>query len=151
VPSDEALEIVPSHQTSWEVHRLACLLTVVVPFALARDVLSQLTGGTVCLRTVWNWVQDWGALAREQFQEHLTALAAGVPPREDAISAEDHALPRLLGADGGMVSFRPEAGTAQGNPRWREVNVGILARLNRTVSHTGKPACRLVRRRLVAV
>ncbi len=151
VPSDEALEIVPYQQTSWEVQRLACLLAVVVPCALARDVLSQVTGVSVCPKTFWNWVQDWGALAMEQMQEHLTALAAGEAPREDAISAEEHALPLLLGADGVMVPFRPEAGTAQGKTRWREVKVGILARLTRTVSHTGKPVCRLVRRRLVAV
>lgn len=151
VPSDEALEIVPSQQTSWEVQRLACLLTIMVPFALAREVLSQFTGVNVCPKTCWNWVQDWGALAMEQMQEHLNALTAGETPREDAISAEEHALPLLLGADGVMVPFRPKAGTAQGKTRWREVKVGILARLTRTVSQTGKPVCRLVRRRLVAV
>ncbi len=151
VPSDEALEIVPYQQASWEVQRLACLLTVMIPFALACDVLSQLTGVNVCHKTLWNWVQAWGTQAMEQMQEHLKALAAGEAPGEDALSDEEHALPFLLGADGVMVPFRPEAGTAEGKTRWREVKVGILTRLKRTVSKTGKPVCRLVRRRLVAV
>lgn len=151
VPSDEALEIVPSQQTSWEVQRLACLLTVVVPFALAREMLSQLTGVTVCPRTLWNWVQDWGTLAMEQMQEFLGALASGEAPEQEALSEDEMGLPLLLGADGVMVPFRPESGTASGKTRWREVKVGILARLTRTTSNTGKTVCRLLRRRVVAV
>jgi hypothetical protein len=151
VPSDEALEIVPYQQTSWEVQRLACLLSVVVPFALARDVLSELTGVNLCAKTLWNWVQDWGEQAMVQLQEDLQALASGELPREDALSAEEHAVPLLVGADGVMVPFRPTAGTASGKTRWREVKVGILARLSQTITKTGKPVCRLIRRRVVAV
>ncbi len=151
VPSDEALDIVPYQQTSWEVQRLACLLTVVVPFALAREMLSQLTGVNVCPKTLWNWVQDWGTLAMEQMQECLEALASGEMPEQDPLSEQELGLPLLLGADGVMVAFRPEPGTAKGKTRWREVKVGILARLTRTTTKKGAEVCRLVRRRLVAV
>ncbi len=151
VPSDEALDIVPYQHTSWEVQRLACLLTVVVPFALARTLLSQLTGVSICATTLWNWVQDWGTLAMEQMQESLEALASGEVPEQDPLSEQELGLPLLLGADGVMVAFRPEPGTAKGKTRWREVKVGILARLTRTTTKTGAEVCRLVRRRLVAV
>lgn len=151
VPSDEALDIVPYQQTSWEVQRLACLLIVVVPFALARTLLSQLTGVSVCATTLWNWGQAWGALAMEQMQESLEALASGEAPEQDPLSEQELDLPLLLGADGVMVAFRPEPGTAKGKTRWREVKVGILARLTRTTTQKGAEVCRLVRRRLVAV
>jgi hypothetical protein len=148
---DTELGLVPYQQTSWEVQRLACLLSVVMPFSLACDILSQLTGVTVCPKTVWNWVQGWGERAMAHLQKQLDALAEGEFPNEASMSADEHALPLLVGADGVMVPFRPNKGTAKGKTRWREVKVGILARLTHTVSHTGTSVCRLVRRRVVAV
>jgi hypothetical protein len=151
VLSDEALGIIPFQKTSWEVQRLACRLTVVVPFALARELLSRLTGVHLCTQTLWNWVQDWGGQAMTQLQEDLEALAEGGLPAEESMTAEEHALPLLFGADGVMVPFRPTPGTSQGKTRWREVKVGIFARLSHTVTKTGKPLCRVIRRRVVAV
>lgn len=151
VPSDEALGIVPFQKTSWEVQRLACLLAVVTPFAVARELLCELTGVQLCAQTLWNWVQEWGGQAMTQLQDDLAALTRGTLPDEEPMTADEHALPLVFGADGVMVSFRPTSGTPQGTPQWREVKVGVFARLSHTVTKTGQPVCRLLHRRVVAV
>jgi hypothetical protein len=56
-----------------------------------------------------------------------------------------------LGADGVMVPFQPEAGTSMGKTRWREIKVGVLARLGQHRTRTGQVVTRLAQRRLVAV
>jgi hypothetical protein len=61
------------------------------------------------------------------------------------------ALPLAIGADGVMVPFRPTPKTPKGAIQWREVKVGILARLGRRVTRAGKTVPQLLRRRLVAV
>jgi len=60
-------------------------------------------------------------------------------------------LPLLLGADGVMVPFRPEGGKPKGKTVWREVKVGVLARLSSGVNKAGQQVTRLKQRRLVAV
>ncbi len=50
-----------------------------------------------------------------------------------------------------MVPFRPQAGSAQGKNVWREVKVGIVARVGQRVTKTGRIVSVLARRRLVAV
>lgn len=50
-----------------------------------------------------------------------------------------------------MVPFRPEVGKPKGKTVWREVKVGILARLSERVNQTGQWVTRLKQRRLVAV
>jgi hypothetical protein len=59
--------------------------------------------------------------------------------------------PLLIGADGVLSPFRPQAGTPQGKTRWREVNVGLLARLGQRCTRRGEPVTRLDQRRVVAV
>ena len=56
-----------------------------------------------------------------------------------------------LGADGVMVPFRPEARAPTGKTRWREIKVGVLARLSQHRTRTGQVVTRLAHRRLVAV
>src|SRR6266704_3719999 len=56
-----------------------------------------------------------------------------------------------MGADGVMVPFRPEGGDPRGKTAWHEVKVGVLARLGRHRTRTGKVVARLHQRRLVAV
>jgi hypothetical protein len=50
-----------------------------------------------------------------------------------------------------MVPFRPEDGGSWGKLRWREVKVGVLARLSQHRTRTGQRVTRLQQRRLVAV
>jgi hypothetical protein len=50
-----------------------------------------------------------------------------------------------------MVPFRPNSGQPKGRAVWREIKVGILARLGKRVTKKGKTVTQLLRRRLVAV
>jgi hypothetical protein len=77
--------------------------------------------------------------------------AQGHEPTPEPLTAEQVALPLALGADGVMVPFRPDAGTPRGKIRWREVKVGVLARVGQHRTRTGQVVTRLAQRRLVAV
>jgi hypothetical protein len=50
-----------------------------------------------------------------------------------------------------MSPFRPQKRTPKGKTRWREVNVGILARLGQRCTRRGESVTRLEQRRVVAV
>ena len=52
---------------------------------------------------------------------------------------------------GVMAPFRPDGGRPEGKTRWREVKVGVLARLKSYRSRSGKVVTRLAQRRLVGV
>jgi hypothetical protein len=84
-------------------------------------------------------------------QEDVATVARGHEPRPEPLTAAQAALPLALGADGVMVPFRPEAGAPTGTTRWREIKVGVLARLSQHRTRTGQVVTRLVQRRLVAV
>jgi len=96
-------------------------------------------------------VQAAGQQALEHLQEELAAVARGDEPTPEPLTAEEAALPLALGADGVMVPCRPDAGTPRGKIRWREVKVGVLARLGQHRTRTGQSVPRLQHRRLVAV
>jgi hypothetical protein len=83
--------------------------------------------------------------------KELAALAKGEEPAEEALPAGASLLPLLLGADGVMVPFRRHPKTPKGKTRWREVKVGVIARLGKRVTRKGKEVSQLVQRRLVAV
>jgi len=102
-------------------------------------------------RALWGWVQAAGQRAMEQLHEQLQAVAQGQMPTEEPLATELGAAPLLLGADGVMVPFRPEGGQPRGKIRWREIKVGVLARLGQHRTRTGKVVARLHQRRLVAV
>jgi hypothetical protein len=121
---DEELGMVPYQQSSEELMRLGCLLSVLMPFAQARAVLRQ-----------------WSSLTVSPDK----AVCA------EAIDAALAAPPLAIGADGVMVPFRPTPKTSVGATLWGEVKVGILARLGTGTTQAGKPAPKLLRRRLVAV
>ena len=59
--------------------------------------------------------------------------------------------PWLSVAMGWMVPFRPNGGSPQGKTVYREVKVGILARLVPRLNRTGVKVTRLEQRRLVAM
>ena len=150
-PLDDALGVQPHQRTSGELQALGCALAVFTPFATAARLLGWYSGGTVSPRAVWCWVQAAGQRAMAQLHEQLQALAQGHLPTEEPLAAELAAAPLLLGADGVMVPFRPAGGSPRGKTAWHEIKVGVLARLGRHITRTGKVVARLQQRRLVAV
>jgi hypothetical protein len=148
---DEALGLQPYQRTSLEVKWLASAVAVFVSFETAAVLLGLLTGVQVCPKSIWLWGQEAGQRALAQVQAQLKALEGGNLPPEEARTAESEALPLRLGADGVMVPFRPEGGQPKGKTVWREVKVGILARLSTRMNKAGQRVTRLTQRRLVAV
>lgn len=150
-PLDEELGLRPNQRVSDALKRAASALAVFVPFGEARELLALLTGIEVSPGSIWNWVQQVGAEAKAWIEREVKALKAGEQPVEEEIEAEVAKLPLVSGADGVMVPFRPNGGQPEGRTVWREVKVGILARVKKRVTQTGKTVTQLVRRRLVAV
>jgi hypothetical protein len=150
-PLDEALGVQPHQRTSGELQCRGCALAVFVPFATAARLLGWYCGGVVSPRAVWCWVQAAGHHAMEHLHGELAAVTRGDEPTPEPLTAEVAALPLALGADGVMVPFRPDAGAPQGKIRWREVKVGVLARIGQHRTRTGQVVTRLTQRRLVAV
>ena len=150
-PFDEMLGVQPHQRTSGELQCLGCALAVFVPFATAARLLGWYCGGVVSPRAVWCWVQAAGHHAMKHLQEELAAVARGHEPTPEPRTAEAAALPLAVGADGVMVPFRPDAGAPRGRIRWREVKVGVLARIGQHRTRTGQVVTRLTQRRLVAV
>jgi len=151
VPLDEDLGVQPYQRVSLEVKWLASALAVFVPFETTAVLLGLLTGVKVCPKSIWFWVQEAGQRAIVQLQSQLKALEEGNLPPEETRTADIEALPLLLGADGVMVPFRPEGSKPKGKTVWREVKVGVLARLSTGVNKAGQQVTRLKQRRLVAV
>jgi hypothetical protein len=150
-PLDTALGVSPHQRTSDELQALGCALAVFVPFATAARFLGWYCGGVVSARAVWCWVQTAGRQAMEHLQADLDAGAQGNGPTPEPLTAAQAALPFALGADGVMVPLRPDAGAPRGKIRWREVKVGVLARIGQHRTRTGHVVPRLTQRRLVAV
>ena len=150
-PFDEVLGVQPHQRTSGEFQALGCALAVFVPFATAARLLGWYGGGVVSPRAVWNWVQAAGHQAMALLQDELAAVDTGHEPTPEVLTEAQVALPLVLGADGVMVPFRPEGGRPRGKLRWREVKVGVLARIGQHRTRTGQVVTRLTQRRLVAV
>jgi hypothetical protein len=150
-PLDEALGISAHQKSDSCLQRVACLVAIFVPFETAALLVQQLTGITISSQAVWQWVQAAGQRMMEQLEAELADLAAGTEPEGEAMSAEIAAQALLMGADGVMVPFRPQAKTAKGPTKWREVKVAILARLGHLRTREGKLSPRLQRHRVAAV
>jgi hypothetical protein len=150
-PLDDVLGVQPYQRTSGELQALGCALAVLVPFATAARLLGWYSGGVVRSRAVWGGVQAAGHQVMEHLQADLASVAEGHEPTPEPRAAERAALPFALGADGGMVPCRPEGGKPRGKLRWRELKVGVLARLGQHRTRTGPIVTRLPQRRLVAV
>ena len=150
-PLDSELGIAPNQRTEHTLKRKACLLAVFVPFETASMLLAQLSGVSVSATTIWHWVQTVGTQLAAQLDAELRAFTAGQNPEEETLSAELARHPLLIGGDGVMVPFRPNGGSPRGKTRWREVKVGILARLVPRLNRAGDVVSRLEQRRLVAV
>ncbi|EKU96848.1 hypothetical protein Lepto7375DRAFT_0764 [Leptolyngbya sp. PCC 7375] len=150
-PFDQTLGIAPYQQSSVELKRLGCLLSLFVPFELAAWLLSQLSGIQVSDDSLWQWVQQYGQQAACQWETDVENWENGEDPVPEALSDDLAAMPLLIAADGVTVPLRPQVGTPAGKTLWREVKVGLLARLSHRINRHGKLVTRLQRRRLVAV
>ena len=150
-PFDAVLGITAYQQTSIELVRLGCLLAVFLPFELAVHLLGQLCGVRISDDTVWHWVQQFGRQAMHQLDGELEQLAKGIEPTCEPLDPMLAALPLVIAADGVSVPFRPDAGTAKGRIRFREVKIAVLARLKQVQTRSGEWVTRLGQRRLVAV
>lgn len=150
-PLDAELGVSPHQRTSGELQALGCALAVFVPFATAATLLGWYSGRRVSPQAVWGWVQAAGQRAMAALQAQVDALATGELPPTEPLDAAQAVMPLLIGADGVMVPLRPVAGTPKGKTTWREVKVGILARLGPHRTRAGSVVTRLHQRRLVAV
>lgn len=151
VPLDEELGLKPHQRTSLGLQRLACGLAIFVPFEITAVLLRALLGIEVSTGSVWNWVQRAGEAAMQGLADRLAQLAAGEQPEAEELDAETAQQPLLIGADGVMAPFRPQGGSPEGSVVWREVKVGIVARLSQRVTQAGRTVTDLTRRRVVAV
>lgn len=144
-PLDNALGLAPCQKTCVSVKTPACLLAVFVPYQVAARILEALTGVTVSGDAIWEWVQEAGRRAKEQAQRGQAAA------EEERRDPDVDRMPLILGADGVNAAFRPTPGTAKGKTIWKEIKVGVLARLGH---RKGKGGCRVTvlrQRRVVAV
>ena len=145
-PSDEVIGLGAYQKTSLEVKWLGSALAIFVPFETAAALLAMMTGVKVDGKTIWLWVQERGKMALEQLEAQLATLEAGELPEVELKDAALKTLSLLIGSDGIMVPFRPNGGSPEGKTKWREVKVGILARLGERANGTKQ----LMQRRLVA-
>jgi hypothetical protein len=150
-PLDEALGLAPYQRSSGELQYLGCSLAVFVPYATAAQLLRWYSASSVSARAVWCWTQAAGTRAMSALQSQLEALASGQEPQEEALEKELKSAPLALSADGVMVPFRPHSDDNRGKTKWREIKVGVLARLERYTTRSGQGVTRLRHRRLVAV
>jgi hypothetical protein len=150
-PFDEELGIEAQQRIDQQVKRRACLLAVFVPFETAAMLLSQVGGVKVSATTIWQWVQHIGQHLLAQLDHDLQALSEGWLPDEDPQGADWADFPLVIGGDGVMVPFRPTGGSPRGKTVYREVKVGILARLVPRLNRAGVVVTRLEQRRLVAM
>ena len=150
-PLDQELGLIPNQRMDESIKRKTCLLAVFVPFETASVLFTQLSGVTVSATVIWQWVQQVGKQLAAQLDTELEALAAGQWPSEEPLPPELVECPLIIGGDGVMVPFRTQKGSPRGKTVYREVKVGILARLVPHVNRAGKLVARLEQRRLVAV
>lgn len=150
-PFDEELGLASNQKSDVSLQQVACLVAIFVPFETAAMLLKQLTGIEISSQAIWEWVQLAGKRMMKRLEAELEDLAAGEEPETEAMSAEIAAQTLLTGADGVMAPFRPQAKTAAGKTKWREVKVAIFARLGTRRTRAGKQIPRLHRHRVAAV
>ncbi len=150
-PFDEVLGIGPNQRTSEEIKEMACLLAVFVPYGIASILMTALSGVKVCSTSIWEWVQIYGNKAVSKLEGELKLLSEGQSPDKAEMDEKVSKLIMAVGGDGVMVPFRPNGGSPDGKAEWREVKVGIFARLGRKLTKKGREVKIVVRKRVVAV
>ncbi len=150
-PLDEELNLQPNQRFSDDLKEVSCVLAIFLPFGIAVKILKTITGVDVSPGSIWNWVQTAGKEAANRLESELEDMEKGRLPDIEKIEPDISSLPLLIGGDGVMVPFRPQKGTPKGKTVWKEIKVGIAARLGYRITKAGKKVSALVRRRLVAV
>lgn len=150
VPLDDALALVPQQRVGDGLKRLGCLLCVMMPYEQAAWVLGQWSGITVSASSLWQWVQDYGQTALSQLEAEVTAYSKRGEVVAEPLPLTVGQLPLAISADGVMVPFRPTPLSPKGKTEWREVKVGLFARLQAHLTRGGTTVTRLVHRRVVA-
>jgi len=150
-PFDVELGLRPNQRTGDEVRQTACVLAVFLPFNMASSFLMTLFCMEVSPTAIWNWVQCAGEEAMARLEKELGDLRNGLLPTAEETEAAIARLPLIIGGDGVMVPFRPDGGKPEGKTVWREVKVGIFARLGSRITRKGREVSVLVRKRVVAV
>ena len=150
-PFDVALGIEPNQKTDIGLQKQAVLLAILLPYESASMLLKAMLDVDISPTSIWNWVQCKGKQAMEQLDRELEQLSEGMLPDPEWLEEAVKKLTLLIGADGVMVPFRPQLGSPKGATRWREVKVGIFARLNQLRTRSGQLIPRLSHHRVVAV
>ena len=88
IPLDLALELSAHQQSSEDLMRLGCLLSVVMPYELASWMLGQWSGLSISAATLWHWVQQKGHQAQVELEAALAAQAAGESVVAEPLSAD---------------------------------------------------------------
>lgn len=151
VPFDQVLGLAPNQRHSTELKRSATLLAVFVPLATATAIVERLMHVHLAASTLWHWIQSVGRRAQADLEAQLAQVADGGDVAREPMEATLNRLLLLMGADGVMVPFRPQAGSPRGATVWREVKVAVLARLDKRRNRAGQIVTSLRQRRLVAV
>ena len=138
IPSDEALGIFPYQSTDEKLLRLGCLLSVMLSYQMASWLLGQWNGITLSTGTLWTAVQHCGASLVAELEHEIQQLENGQYPPPEALSDESASFPLAIASDGVMVPFHPQAKTPRGKTRYREVKLGLLARLESRLTRQGK-------------
>lgn len=150
-PLDSQLGLTPYQATSIELCQVSCLLAVFVPYETASILLERLLQIKVSPVAIWTWVQKFGKKAIDGLSQDLERLNQGILPLLEPMSEAVAQLPLIIGADGVDAPFRPYGGSPNGKIVWKEVKVGILARMGQRITRRGEIASKLEQRRLVAV
>ncbi len=152
-PLDKSLGLAPGQRTCLSIKSRACLLAVFVPYALAARMLEFLTQVSVSEDAIRDWVQEAGAKAQKIEQAQAEAVAAG-GCEEERRDPDIDQLPMIMGADGVNAPFRVPQGEERPDGKrtiWKEIKVGVLARLGQREKNDGTQATVLEQRRVVAV
>lgn len=150
VPLDDALGLAPHQKTGNGLKRLGVLLCVMLPYEMASYLLGQWSGIQVCDSTLWNWVQQMGRQASDQMDEQLKDYENGGVVDAEELDAHLQSLCLAISADGVMAPFRPQPKTPAGKTVYKEVKIGLFARLHTYLNTEGKRVTRLLHRRVVA-
>lgn len=149
-PLDRALGLRPHQRVGDGLKRLGCLLCILQPYTLAAWLLGQWTGSSVSQSSLFNWVQGMGKTAMEQLNQQLSQYMDSGEVVPESLSDSLCSLPLAISADGVMVPFRATPHSPAGKTQWREVKIGLFARLGKRLTRTGNRVNSLLHRRVVA-
>ena len=148
---DKSLGIIAYQKVSNELQMIACILAVFIPYDTCSKIMENVAQISVPTKTLYRWCRHFGKIAYDQYLWELYCLERGLLGSTEMLSQELLSLPLVIGGDGVMVPFRPFEKSPKGKISWREVKVGIFARLKRMINDKGISIDRIVHKRLVAV